>query len=146
MRCKPIFIEQPGLKYASWQFHSLLFSHSHSHSRSHSIAVSLFSYLFSIMSLNISLQLEPRPFGIPYRWTWSSRPSSGRRSTRRKRRGTGWWRRPFKDWRPSWTAGGMVMVALLTCWQHKKKSCENCCRDILAFSECFLMIRLHFWA
>lgn len=29
MRCKPIFIEQPGLKYPCWQFlYSLLFSHT----------------------------------------------------------------------------------------------------------------------
>lgn len=114
MRCMLIFIEQPELKYACWQFYSLLFSHTFfllllsflSPSRTVTFLSSL-SYSFTPSSL----QSEPRPSGILYQWTWSSQQSSGRRSTRRKRRRTGQWRRLFKDWRMSWTAGGAVILA-----------------------------------
>lgn len=46
MRCKHIFIEQPGLKYACWQFYSLLFPHT------------LFLSIFSV-SFPLTLTLFP---------------------------------------------------------------------------------------
>lgn len=126
MRCKPI--EQPGLKYPCWQFqYSVLFSHTFfflipfSIFSSHSPTLTLFPSLSTFSALSLfpltPLQIEPRPLEILYQWTWSSRRSSGRRNTKRKRRRTGQWRRPFKDWKLSWTAGGTVMPMLILCWQ-----------------------------
>lgn len=118
MRCKPIFNDQPGLKYPCWQFlYSLLFSHTFYFSLSFPLLPSncffpFLSFLPLSLLLPASLQLEPRPLEILYQWTWSLQQSSGRRSTKRKRRRTGLWRRLFKDWRLSWTAGGTVILVV----------------------------------
>lgn len=151
MRCKSIFIERPGLKYPCWQFlYSLLFSNT--------FFFSSFLYLFLSTSyphtvsfpasflhfLPASLQLEPRPSEILYQWTWSSQQSSGRRSTKRKRRRTGQWRRLFKDWRLSWTAGGTVILALLSRWQLRKTQknpLKNWGRTVKIVARHFDMIR-----
>lgn len=128
MRCKPIFIEQPGLKYPCWQFlcsltlsffplFSIYFPLTFLPSR---CSLPFLSSSALSMCLHASLQLEPRPSEILYRWTWSSQQSSGRRSTKRKRRRTGHWRRLFKDWRLSWTAGGTVILAPISRWQLTK--------------------------
>lgn len=81
MRCQPIFIEQPGLKYPCWQFlYSLPFSHTFSclfYKFCSSLCCIFPSYSLSLfpsislvpalpLFLTASLQLEPRPLEILY--------------------------------------------------------------------------------
>lgn len=120
MRCKPIFIEQPGLKYPCWQFlYSLPFSNTVFSPHPPTLTLLLSFSLSTALSdsATASLQLAPRPLEILYQWTWNSQQSSGRRSMKKKRRRTGQWKRIFRNSRLSWTAGGTVMLTLITHWQ-----------------------------
>lgn len=70
------------------------------------------NFSFPHLSLSLSSSLPvPRPSGTPPPSTWSWLRSSGRGSTRRRRRRTRRWRKPSRNWRPSSTAGGTVRRA-----------------------------------
>lgn len=88
------------------------------------ILFSSLSFVISCIVLHLhpplSLQLEPRPFETLSQWTWSWLRSSGRRNMRRKKRRTGQWRRPFRDWRLSWSSGGAVILPPLPGWSWKQ--------------------------
>lgn len=115
MRCKPIFSQKPGFvqfSVGASVCSLLFFFHPSVSSFCPPYAI---SFPFFPPSRQRVCQIEPRPLEIQSQWIWSSQQSSGRRSMKRRKRGAGWWRRLFRNWRLSWTAGRTVIFKGISC-------------------------------
>lgn len=152
MRCKPIFIEQPWLKYPCWQFlYSLLFSHTFFLSFLYLLPPSSPSYPHTVSSL---LSLSDSPCIPPIRAKtirntvsvnleltaeqWKKKYEKEKEKNRSMKETIQRLEAELNRWRNGNNCTGIMLPAHKT--TPPGESCENFCPGLLTLSGFFLCL------